>query len=352
MATPHGQAFRVGVTRDFLDEHDRNVWGDIGLERLTEAGIEWEYLPQVVDVLRPHHIKSYDALIMAAPSVDGATFDNAQDGPVLLARFGVGYDAIDVDACTRNDVLLTITPDGARLAVATATLTMVLSVLHNVVVKDRIARSGDWSPRVSFMGRGLTGKTVGLLGVGNAGAEFLRLIEPFHCRIVGHDPFCSPERAESLGVELMDLPTVAQECDVLVVLAALTEQTRHLVDAGILSRMKPGAVLVNMARGPIVDEAALVAALEEGRLCGAGLDVFEQEPPPVDSPLLTREDVVLAPHCLAWTDEMSRGNGNSCVQAVLDVAAGRVPTFVVNRDVLERPRVQQRLSRNQMEVKR
>jgi phosphoglycerate dehydrogenase-like enzyme len=178
------------------------------------------------------------------------------------------------------------------------------------------------------------------------------LIEPFHCRIVGHDPYCPPERAEALGVELMGMPQMAGECDVLIVLAALTDQTRHLVDADILAGMKPDAVLVNMARGPIVDEAALVQALDEGRLAAAGLDVFENEPPLVDSPLLKRDDVVLAPHCLAWTDEMSRGNGNSCVQAVLDVAAGRVPTIVVNTGALERPGVQQRLARNQMEDKR
>ncbi len=135
------------------------------------------------------------------------------------------------------------------------------------------------------------------------------------------------------------------QADAVIVMAALTAQTRHLVDARRLALMKPSAVLVNVARGPIVDENALVAALREGRIAGAGLDVFETEPPSPDNPLLTLERTVLSPHCLAWTDEMAVGNGGSAVRTVLDVLAGRVPRFVVNGAVLERPTFRERMAK-------
>jgi phosphoglycerate dehydrogenase-like enzyme len=133
--------------------------------------------------------------------------------------------------------------------------------------------------------------------------------------------------------------------DAVIVMCALTEETRHLVNARRLALMKPSGLLLNVARGPIVDEAALTDALLDGRIAGAGLDVFETEPLAADSPLLTMDNVVLSPHALSWTDEMSAGNGGSAVRAVLEVAAGRVPPFVVNRDVLDRPGFKERLDR-------
>ncbi|NHN54243.1 dehydrogenase [Calidifontibacter sp. DB0510] len=327
---------RVGVSRDFLDDRGQNVWGDIGLSALTEAGISWEYLPQTVSTLSPSDIEGYDALIIAAPAVTAATFEGLAQPPQLIARFGVGYDAIDLTACTAAGTILTITPDGARRPVSTATLTMILAVLHNLVVKDAIVREGDWSRREQWMGRGLTGRTVGLLGLGNVAQDLVGLLAPFDCRIVAHDPYASPAVADRLGVELLDLIDLARRSDVLVVLSALTEQTRGMVNDQILQALPEGAIVVNLSRGPIIDESALIRALESGRLGGAGLDVFEQEP--TRSTLRERDDVVLSPHSLAWTDEMSAGNGASCVRAVLDVAAGRRPRFVVNTEVLRQPR--------------
>lgn len=328
---------RVGISRDFLDADGRNVWGDIGLDRLAGSGVAWEYLPHTVDVLRPEDIDGYDALIIAAPTVTADTFAGVTEPPALIARFGVGYDAIDLDACTAAGTLLTITPDGARRPVATATLTMILACLHHLVVKDRIVRDGDWSVRERWMGRGLTGRTVGILGFGNVATDLVGLLAPFDCRVLVTDPHCPPERAANFGVELVDLPTLAAQSEILVVLAALTDQTRNLVDASVLAAMPAGSIVVNMSRGPVVDEDALLAALESGHLGGAGLDVFAEEP--TASPLRKRDDVVLSPHCLAWTDEMSAGNGGSCVQAVLDVLGGRRPRFVVNRAALDHARL-------------
>ena len=332
--------FRVGVSRDFLDG-DRNVWGDIGLSRLDRPDVAWEYLPDDVPTFLPEHLASYDGVLFAAPSITAESFAASVPRPLLLARFGVGYDTVDLAACTSNAVAMTITPDGARKSVATATLTLLLAVLHNLVAKDRLVREDRWPERTNLMGTGLNGLTVGMFGVGNTGGEFLRMVAPFDVTLIGHDPFCPPERAAALGVRLVDRAELAAASDAIVIMAALTPDTRHAVDQDFLAAMKPSAVLINMARGPIVDEAALIDALSTGSIRAAGLDVFESEPQ--TSGIEKLPNVTLAPHSLAWTSEMSRGNGNSCVDALLAVAAGRPPRFVVNRDVLESPEFRARL---------
>lgn len=158
--------FRIGVSRDFLDG-DRNVWGDIGLGRLERPDVSWEYLPTDVPTFLPEHLAPYDGVLFAAPSVTAASFADGVPRPLVLSRFGVGYDTVDLAACTANAVAVTITPDGARRPVATATLTLLLAVLHNLVAKDRLVREHNWAGRTRLMGTGLNGLTVGLFGVGN-----------------------------------------------------------------------------------------------------------------------------------------------------------------------------------------
>lgn len=335
-------AFTVGISPDFLGPSGKNVWGDIGLAGLDDAGLDWEYMQDRAAALTPAQMEQYDAILYAAPAVTADSFAGVANPPLILARFGVGFDAVDLNACTSAGTVATITPDGARGPVATATLSMLLSVMHHTVTKDRLVREQRWDLREGFMGTGLSGKTIGLLGVGNTGGELIRLLQPFGVRCVGYDPFCPPERAAALGVELMELADVAECCDALVVMAVLSDQTRHIVNAAILERMKPTAVVINMARGPIINEPDLIAALVSGTIAGAGLDVFEEEP--VANELIGLPNVTLSPHCLSWTDEMSLGNGGSCVRAIVDVANGRTPQFVVNREVLEAAAFKKRLS--------
>lgn len=327
----------VGVSRDFLGADGENLWGDIGLAGFDEAGIDWEYLPQDVAVLRPEDVDGRPGLVFAAPAVDATTFDGVASPPLVLARFGVGYDAVDLDACTRAGVAVTITPDGAQKPVATAALGLLLGTLLNLGIKDRLVREDRWDERTAWMGRGLTGATVGVLGFGSTGTELARLLAPFDVTLLAYDPYCPPERAAELGARLVTRDELATQADAVVVMAALTPETRHLVDASFLALMKPTASLVNVARGPIVDEAALVTALQERRIRAAGLDVFEQEPLDPASPLRGLDNVLLAPHSIGWTDEMSRGNGASAVRAIVDALSGRIPRFVVNRAVLDRP---------------
>lgn len=326
-------AFTVGVSRDFLGADGVNLWGDIGLSGLDAAGITWEYLGEDVGAFRPADLAPYDAVIFAGPAVTRESFADGVPRPLLLARFGVGYDSVDLRACTDAAVAVTITPDGARRPVATAALTMLLGVLANSSIKDRLVRENRWAERALHMGRGLTGATVGLIGVGNTATDLVELLRPFRVTVLGYDPYCPAERAAAHGVRLCPLTELASQSDAVVVMAALTPDSYHLIDAAVLAAMRPDAVLINVARGPIVDEGALVAALTSGRLRAAGLDVFETEPP--TSGIERLPNVTLAPHSLAWTSEMSLGNGGSCVKAVLAAARGDVPAYVVNREVLQ-----------------
>lgn len=324
----------VGISNDFLGPDGTNLWGDIGLDGLDEAGVDWEYLETDVPVLRPEDIDGRPAVLFAGPAVDASTFTGVESPPALLARFGVGYDAVDLDACTAAGVAVTITPDGAQRPVATAALGMLLGGLLNLSVKDRLVREGRWDERTAWMGRGLTGTTVGIVGFGSTATDFATLLAPFGVSILAYDPYCPPERADTFGARLVGIEELAEQSDAVVVMAVLTPETLHLVGEDFLARMRPTATLVNVARGPIVDESALVEALSHRRIRFAALDVFEREPLTDDSPLLALDNVLLTPHSVGWTDEMSLGNGRSAVGAILDVLAGRDPRFVVNTAVL------------------
>jgi phosphoglycerate dehydrogenase-like enzyme len=330
------RAFRVGLSYDLRAPGGGISWGDIGLSELGAHGVSWDFLAPDGGALTAGHVDGYDAVLFAAPSVTAATVHGGRP-PALLARFGVGVDAVDLEACTQAGVAVTVTPDGARRAVATAALTLILAASHNLLAKDRLVREARWEARLGLMGRGLTGRTVGTIGLGNVASELFCLLKPFATVNLGYDPYAHPPAAARQGIRLAGLDVVLGESDIVVVTAALTEETRHLIDASRLSLMRPGAILVNVARGPIVDETALVAALASGRLAGAGLDVFETEPLPSSSALLTMPNVVLAPHALAWTDEMALGNGRSAIRAILDVYCGRVPAMLANPAVAANP---------------
>ena len=337
--------FRVGVTRDFLDASGRPSFGDVGLGLLDEApGIEWEYLSEDTRELDAKLVRGFDALLVLTPRVTAATLAGT-DRLVIVARFGVGYDSVDVEACTRNGVLLTITPDGVRRPVATSLITFVLALAQKLPVKDRLTRAGRWAERGAHMGMGLTGRVLGLIGLGSIGREAARLARAFDLRVLAHDPYVRPDEATAVGVELVDLAALLRASDFVGVTCALTPETRHLIDGERLALMKPTSYLINVARGPIVDQVALTAALREGRIQGAALDVFEQEPVDPDDPLLRLDNVIVTPHAICWTDECFLGNGRGAIGSILDVAAGRTPRHVVNRSALEHPRLKTRLRR-------
>jgi D-3-phosphoglycerate dehydrogenase len=337
--------FHIGLTRDFFKPDGSFGFGDIGLDLLDRAaGITYEFLAEDARELTPPMIAPYDGLLLLGARVTPRTLTNC-GRLAIIARFGVGYDTVDVSACTANDVLLTITPDGVRRPVASSALALMLALAHRLPQKDRLTRAGRWNEKLEYHGTSLGGRTLGLIGLGNIARDLLKLVQPFEMQTVAADPFATTEQAASAGATLVELEELLRTADFVVICCALTAQTEKLLNAARLALMKPSAFLINIARGPIVDQAALTSALQGKRLAGAGLDVFEKEPIDRDDPLLTLENVIVAPHCLAWTDELLRGVGSAAIQSLLDVAAGRVPKHVVNRDAIERPGVQAKLAR-------
>ncbi len=329
--------FRVAVTADFLKPDGSCGFGDIGLQLFEQAGVEWEFLRESFAEAPAWVSREYDGLLLLGPQYTARSVADAQRLRIV-ARFGVGYDNVDVPACTAAGVLLTITPEGVRRPVAVAALTLLLALSHKLLIKDRLTRDGRWAEKLDYNGQGLTGRTLGLLGLGNIGAELARIAAPLDLTILAHDPWANAGLATSLGVRLVGLEELLASADYLVVCCALTADTRHLLSADCIARMKPSAYLINVARGPIVDQAALTAALQSGRLAGAGLDVFEAEPVDPKDPLLRLDNVILAPHALCWTDECFRANGRSAIGSLIDVAQGRTPQHIVNRAALEHPR--------------
>jgi D-3-phosphoglycerate dehydrogenase len=339
MTTP-ATPFRVGLTRDLLTAAGEPSFGSAPLVRLDAApGIAWEYLPDRAATITAADAARYDALYVASTRVPAAVAHAPDLRVRLIARHGVGFDAVDVAEMTQHGVLVTNTPHAVRRPVATAALTLVLALAQKLLIKDRLTRAGRWHERTSHMGMGLTGRTLGVIGAGSIGRETLRLARVFDLRLLAADPYADAGDLAALGAQLVPLETLLAEADFVCVTCLLTPATQHLIDARALARMRRSAYLINVARGPIVDEPALVAALTAGRIAGAALDVFETEPVAADSPLLQMQNVIVTPHALCWTDECFAAIADSGLGSVVDVAQRRVPAFLVNPEVLEHPRV-------------
>lgn len=338
------ERFVVALSRDFMDDHGGIGWGDIGLDALEAVpGVEWRFLEGHTEEVTPEQLTGVDALLLLLPRVTAATLEGA-DRLKIVARFGVGYDNVDVAACTDNGVVVTITPDGVRRPMAVAALTLTLAITHRLVIKDRLTRYGGWDQKLSHMGMGLTGRTLATVGLGNIAREFLFLAAPLGMRHVAADPYVEPDLAADLGVELLELEDLMEQADVVVVTSALTPETHHLIDGPLLQRMKPTAHLVNIARGPVVDQAALTEVLRSEGIAGAALDVFESEPISPDDPLTGLDNTILTPHAVGWTDEVAMGNGSSACRAIIDVAEGRMPEYPVNPEAADGPRARRRLT--------
>jgi D-3-phosphoglycerate dehydrogenase len=328
--------FRVALSGDFRKADGSLTYPDFDLEPLRAAkDVEIAFL-ESANPLRGEQLEDFDALILLTHRFTAESVP-ASGRLAVVARFGVGYDTVDLDACTKAGIAVAITPDGVRRPVAVSIITLMLALTGKLMTKDRLTReaAAGFAKRSDHMGVGLVGRTLGSIGIGNIGAEMFRMARPFDMRFIAHDPFADPAVAAELGIELVGLEEAFRRADILSVSCPLTPQTHHLVDAERLSLMKPTSYLINTARGPIVDQKALTKVLQEGRIAGAGLDVLEQEPPDADDPILKLDNVILSPHALCWTDQCFACNGAADVRAVLDVQQGRAPGAVVNREVLE-----------------
>jgi len=335
--------FRVGITRDTLRADGTSIFDARALQIFDDAKLQWEFIPENLKELTAAHGAQYDGLCVLNPKVPAAVVSGSDKRVKIVARMGVGYDSVDVKACTENGVVLTNTPDGVRRPVATSILALMLALSHKIFTKDSLTRTGRWAETTNHMGVGLTGKTVGSIGVGNIGGELYRIIAPLEMQHIAYDPYMKPEDAAKLRVRLVDRETVFREADFVFVNTPLTSETRGSIGARELSLMKPTAYFINTSRGPIVDEKALSAALANRRIAGAALDVFEVEPVAGDNALLKLDNVIVTPHSVCWTDEFFRNNAESAFRSVVAIAAGKTPTFVVNRDVLRAENLRVRL---------
>lgn len=342
--------FRVGITDDLKDESGAWRYKHFDITPLEEEpNLEWSFVP-AGDEIAGSDLENVDALILLIPRF-GPNSVSANKRLALIARCGVGYDTVDLPTCTENAIALTITPDAVRRPVAVAIVTLMLSLTSKLFLKDKLTRMGPegWNQRSQHMGFGLTGKTLGSLGLGSIASEMFRLAKGFEMRFIANDPFIDQARGPKLGVEMVDVETLFREADILCVNCDLNDTSQGLVNSRLLGLMKPTAYFINTARGPIMDQAAVTQVLQERRIAGAGLDVFQQEPNDPDDPLFALDNVIVTPHGLAFTDQLFAGIGQSVVQSVLDVKRGQVPKHVVNQDVLENPAWQVKLThyRNQ-----
>jgi D-3-phosphoglycerate dehydrogenase len=334
------EKLRAGITRDLRNPGGEPAFGRAALDVLDRCdAIEWEWLPENPPVITQDMAARYDAIHINGPRVTAETIARPDCRLKIVARHGVGYDTVDVPACTAKGIVVTNAPLGVRRPVAVMAMTFVLALSQKLMFKQKLAREHRWSERQQNLGDGLVGRTLGVIGAGSIGKETLRMARAFNLELLAADPYVDPLEIAITGAKVVPLDELLRKSDYVVVACLLNDETRHLVDARALSLMKREAYLINVARGPIVDEAALIAALRAGTIAGAALDVFEQEPPAKDNPLLTMDNVIVTPHSLCWTDQCFAGLGGSAIQSIVDLAQKRVPMYVVDRRVLDVPAV-------------
>lgn len=277
-------------------------------------------------------------LLTSSDRVDDEFLEAAGPQLRMVSSFGVGYDHIDVPACTARSVMVGNTPDVLTEATAELTWALILAAARRVGEGDRLIRRGDpWPVGLAVMlGMGVEGKVLGVVGLGRIGRAVARRGRAFGMRIVYHNRHrAAVEVEEALAAEYRQLDELLGEADVVTLHTSLSEQTRHLIDAGRLGLMKPTAVLVNASRGPVVDETALVDALRNREIFAAGLDVYESEPH-VDPGLLELENVVLAPHIGSATIETRTAMSDLAAENLIEGVEGRRPPCLVNPEAWER----------------
>lgn len=274
-------------------------------------------------------VNGIDGWIAGLDEIDASVIA-AADGLKVIARYGVGFDRVDVAAATQRGIVVTNTPGANSAAVAELTIGLMLALARRICQANQAVRSGQW-PRIS--GVGLTGKTVGLVGFGPIGREVACRLSAFGCRVLVADPYVSPEVVSGCGAILMSLDELLPVSDFVCLHAAATPVTGGMVNESFLRIMKPGAFLVNTARGELIDEAALAQAIESGWLRGAALDCFRKEPPGTEHPLLRLPQVIVTPHTGAHTDEAVNAMGRMALDACLAVLRGERPVHVINPDV-------------------
>jgi D-3-phosphoglycerate dehydrogenase / 2-oxoglutarate reductase len=312
-----------------------------GAEVLQRAGLEVDNRPGLKGDALKEAIRAADgAIVRSATKITADILE--QPGHLrAIARAGVGVDNIDVAAATRHGIVVMNTPGGNTISAAEHTIALILALARQVPAADASMRGGKWE-RSRFMGSQLAGKTLGIIGMGRIGREVARRAAGLDLHVIGFDPFVTPDRAAQMNIAAVhNLDVFLPRCDFLSVHTPLTDETRDLIGAAEIAKLKPGCRVINVARGGIINEAAVAAALQAGALAGAGFDVFEKEPPPADSPLLAAPNVILTPHLGASTVEAQDAVAREAAQLLVDYLTRGVVQFAVNLAALDRAELEE-----------
>jgi D-3-phosphoglycerate dehydrogenase len=321
-----------------LVDYARALFAPVGFEaeRLAAAGASWE----------AHECRSADDVLAVARGADVVVVQSVR--PLLtrqvlaqlprcrcLIRAGAGYDSLDYVSATEMGIMVCNAPTYCTDEVADHAIALLLACARHIPRLDAAMRRGEHAYHLARPTRRLAGSTLGVIGLGRIGARLVQRMRGWEMRVLAYDPYTTPERAASAGAILVSLDELLAQSDFISLHCLLNEQTHHLLGREALARVKPGVILVNDSRGPLIDEEALVEALQDGRVWAAGLDVTEKEPLPADSPLLGLDNVILTPHTAAYSPQSREDLYAQICDICIDVVQGRIPQFLVNPTVLD-----------------
>jgi D-3-phosphoglycerate dehydrogenase len=307
-------------------EEEKEVFGQIGAELILAQVQKEEDLIRVC--------KEADGLINQYALLTRMVFENLPKCKVV-SRYGVGVDSVDLKAATDFGIIVANVPDYCMDEVTNQTISMILTLIRKTAFFDQKVKSGQWDFRVGIPIYRMKGKTLGLIGCGKIGLEVGKRMSAFGVKVIAFDPYLDKV---SEGVELKDLDTVLKESNIISIHCPLNDSTRHLFSDEAFKKMEKKPILINTSRGPIIDEKALIQALEQRLISGAGLDVLEKEPPDLRNPLLKMENVILSPHVGFYSEESISELKRRTAKNVADVLRGRQPSSVVNREILGKTR--------------
>lgn len=352
--------FHVAFTGDFLDENSQPAYGHSGASALslhpqitTRYLTEYSPRPGASDFwqrfysleVTPEALRGANGLVVLRPWIRRSAFAEGAEDLVVIGRSGAGYDKIDIAACTENNVAVFNAPLALNHSTASSALTFMLALAKRLPAQDRVVREGRWEQQAAVLGDEIQGRTLGIVGLGHSGRELVRLVAPFEMRILAYSPHADLAQAEALGVCLTSLEETLSNSDFVSLHCRLTPANRGLIGAHELGLLRPTAYFINVARGELVNQAALTNVLQDGKIAGAALDVFDHEPLPANDPLTKLQNVILAPHWSASTRDVWRATARAMTEGMLRVSRGELPENVINESVIAQPRFQQKLAR-------
>jgi D-3-phosphoglycerate dehydrogenase len=302
---------------------------------LNASGLDYDLVRlnySTSDLLMPH-ISDADALIVQWAKIDRRAIESLTRCKVI-SRYGVGVDMIDLKAAGEHAIPVANVPDYCVEEVSTHAIAFLLMLNRHILIHHEHVKAKQWGGVGGGAPARLAGQTLGVVGLGNIGRAVVRKAKGLDLKIIGFDPYLPPAKAAELGVDLVEWDALLGRSDYISLHCPLTEETRHLVSKVQLAMMKPSAYLLNLSRGPVVDQSALYDALVNHQIAGAALDVLEQEPPLTDDPLLELDNVIFTPHSSSWSEASVEQLRRQTAQNVVDALCGKTPYSIVNRKEL------------------